>query len=156
MARSSSTCTFAPRFDYGEATPWLYDAPDDTHYALAGDDALIVACEDRLSRHDDYELSGRLTVGAGQRVRLEVRGIAPEALDDEQSPRPSSPADLDRRVDAAVAHWRDWSRQARDDQAERAAHLQRERLRAPRPRGEALTGVATLLRVGNQPQSSMA
>jgi GH15 family glucan-1,4-alpha-glucosidase len=109
----------APRFDYGAATPWLYDAPDGTHYALAGDDALIVACGDRLSRHGDYELRGRFTVAAGERVHLEVRDIAPETLDGGEPPRPCARQELDRRVDATVAWWRDWSRQARLPEVDR-------------------------------------
>jgi GH15 family glucan-1,4-alpha-glucosidase len=113
----------APRFDYGEATPWLYDAPDGTHYALAGDDALVIACHDRLSRHDAYELSGRFTVAAGQRVHLEARRIPPEALDDDPPPRPTPPAELDQRLDDTVAWWREWSRQAQLPQTDREGVL---------------------------------
>jgi GH15 family glucan-1,4-alpha-glucosidase len=113
----------APRFDYGEATPWLYDAPDGTHYALAGDDALVVACHDQLDRHDGHELSGRFTVAAGERIHLEVRGIPPEDLDEDPRPRPSSPDELDRRLDDTVASWRDWSRQAELPQTDREGVL---------------------------------
>ena len=113
----------APRFDYGEALPWLYDAPDGTHYALAGDDALVVACSDLLERHDRYELRGRFTIAAGERMRLEVRGIAPETLDGDEPPRPCSEDELDRRLDATVAWWRDWSRQAQLPEIDREGVL---------------------------------
>jgi GH15 family glucan-1,4-alpha-glucosidase len=112
-----------PRFDYGEATPWLYDAPDGTHYALAGNDALIVACADRLARDGPYALHGRFTVSAGERVRLEVRDIAPESLDGDDRPRPCPPEELDRRVDNTIAWWRDWSGQARLPETDRAGVL---------------------------------
>jgi GH15 family glucan-1,4-alpha-glucosidase len=103
----------APRFDYGEARPWLYDAPDGTHYALAGDDALLVACAGLLSRRARRELNARFTVGAGERVRLEVRRVAPEDLHAGDPPRPCDPDELDRRAGATLAWWRDWSRDAR-------------------------------------------
>lgn len=101
-----------PRFDYGAATPWLYDAPDGTHYALAGDDALIVACEAGARRRGDHELTSRFTVGAGERVRLELRDVPPHALEADDRPRPSPPGVLDARLDETIAWWRDWSRRA--------------------------------------------
>jgi GH15 family glucan-1,4-alpha-glucosidase len=103
----------APRFDYGEARPWLYDAPDGTHYALAGDDALLVACGDLLRRRERHELVGRFTVSAGERFRLEVRRVAPESLEDAEPPRPCGPDELDRRAHETLTWWRDWSREAR-------------------------------------------
>jgi GH15 family glucan-1,4-alpha-glucosidase len=103
----------APRFDYGEARPWLYDTSDGTHYALAGDDALLVACAAHLRRRERHELHGRFTVAAGERVRLEVRRVAPEDLDAGDPPRPCGPEELDRRVEATLAWWRGWWRDAR-------------------------------------------
>jgi GH15 family glucan-1,4-alpha-glucosidase len=102
----------APRFDYGAATPWLYDAPDGTHYALAGDDALLVACGDRARRHGDHELAARFTVARGARVRLELRDVAPESLEADERPAPSDDDLLDARLEETVAWWRDWSQQA--------------------------------------------
>jgi GH15 family glucan-1,4-alpha-glucosidase len=112
-----------PRFDYGEATAWLYDAPDGTHYALAGDDALIVACAGHLSRRGPYELAGTFTVAAGERVHLELRDIEPEALDGDDPPRPCPPTELDRRVEETIAWWRDWSKQARLPETDREGVL---------------------------------
>jgi GH15 family glucan-1,4-alpha-glucosidase len=99
----------APRFDYGAATPWLYDAPDAAHYAVAGDDALLVACEAGAERRGDHELVAGSTVTAGSRVRLEVRDVPPHALDRDDQPTPSPPAVLDTRLDETIAWWRDWS-----------------------------------------------
>jgi GH15 family glucan-1,4-alpha-glucosidase len=101
-----------PRFDYGAATPWLYDAPDATHYAVAGDDALLVACEAGAERRGDHELVAQFTVAAGSRVRLEVRDVPPHTLDRDDRPTPSPPDVLDARLDETIAWWRGWSRRA--------------------------------------------
>jgi GH15 family glucan-1,4-alpha-glucosidase len=112
-----------PRFDYGEATPWLYDAPDGTHYALAGDDALVVACGDLLERNGRYELAARFTVAPGERVRLELREVAPETLNARDRPRPCPPEEIDRRVEATIAWWRAWARRARLPETDREGVL---------------------------------
>jgi GH15 family glucan-1,4-alpha-glucosidase len=102
----------APRFDYGAATPWLVDAPDGTHYASAGDDALVVSCGTPATRRGAHELGARFTVAAGKRVRLELRDVPPCALDADPSPRPSPPDVLDARLEETIAWWRAWSRHA--------------------------------------------
>jgi hypothetical protein len=95
----------APRFDYGAATPWLVDAPDGTHYASAGDDALVVSCGTPATRRGAHELGARFTVAAGKRVRLELRDVPPCALDADPSPRPSPPDVLDARLEETIAWW---------------------------------------------------
>jgi GH15 family glucan-1,4-alpha-glucosidase len=101
-----------PRFDYGAATPCLYDAPGGAHYALAGDDALLVACEAGADRRGDHALAARFTVAAGDRLRLEVRDVPPYAIDSADRPRPSPPRVLDERLEETIAWWRDWARRA--------------------------------------------
>jgi GH15 family glucan-1,4-alpha-glucosidase len=102
----------APRFDYGAATPWLYDAPDGTHYAVAGDDAVLVACTAGAQRRGDHELVARFTVAEGDRVGLELRDVPPHALDGEDRPRPCPVDVVAARLEETVAWWRDWSRRA--------------------------------------------
>jgi GH15 family glucan-1,4-alpha-glucosidase len=111
------------RFDYGEARPWLHDAADGTHHVLAGDDALIVACEDRLQRAGPHELRARFTVAKGERVRLEVRHVPPETLHASDPPRPCTPRELDRRLEETIGWWRDWSQQARLPETDREGVL---------------------------------
>jgi GH15 family glucan-1,4-alpha-glucosidase len=106
-------CVVAPRFDYGAATPWIHAGPDGAHYAVAGDDGLLIACEGALEMDDRHELCGRLTVAAGERVRLEVRDVEPWTLDRDSAPGPEPPAVLDRRLGETVAWWRAWSDGAR-------------------------------------------
>ncbi len=113
----------APRFDYGAATPWLYDAGDGTHFALAGDDALLVACGASARRHGDHELTARFTVAQGERVRLELRDVPPHALDGDDRPVPCEPDVLDARLEETVAWWRDWSQRATLPETDRAGVL---------------------------------
>jgi GH15 family glucan-1,4-alpha-glucosidase len=113
----------APRFDYGAATPWLYDAPDGTHYAVAGDDALLLACGEGARRHGGHELTARFTVARGERVGLELRDVPPHALDGDDRPGPCSPDELDARLDETIAWWREWSRRASLPQTDRAGVL---------------------------------
>jgi GH15 family glucan-1,4-alpha-glucosidase len=103
----------APRFDYGAATPWIQDAPGRAHYALAGDDALLLACSEGAQRRGDHELVARFAVAVGQRARIEVRDVPPYALDGGDRPAPCPPAVLDARLEETVAWWRDWSGRAR-------------------------------------------
>jgi GH15 family glucan-1,4-alpha-glucosidase len=101
-----------PRFDYGAASPWVHDAPGGAHYAQAGDDALLVACEAGAERRGDHALASRFTVAAGERARLELRDVPPYAIDSADPPRPSPAQALDALLDDTIAWWRDWSRRA--------------------------------------------
>ena len=101
-----------PRFDYGAATPWIHEAPDGAHYAQAGDDAVLVACDAGADRRGDHALAARFTVAAGQRVRLELRDVPPYAIDSADRPRPCPPHVLDARLEETIAWWRDWARRA--------------------------------------------
>lgn len=101
-----------PRFDYGTAAPWMRRGEHGGFHAIAGDDAILIACDGcELEPCSDHELRGTLRVRAGERARLELRAHAPELVDKPQPPRPCSPAELDRRLDATVAWWREWSEQ---------------------------------------------
>jgi GH15 family glucan-1,4-alpha-glucosidase len=82
-----------------------------------------LACAGHLRRRDAHELSGRFAVAAGERVRLELRDIAPEALDSGDPPCPCRPDELDERLDETVAWWREWSGQARLPQTDREGVL---------------------------------
>jgi GH15 family glucan-1,4-alpha-glucosidase len=113
----------APRFDYGAATPWLYDGPDGSHYAVAGDDALLLACGEHVRRQGDHELVARFTVARGERVRLELRDVPPHALHDDDRPKPCVPEELDACLEETVTWWREWSRRATLPETDRAGVL---------------------------------
>ena len=100
-----------PRFDYGTATPWIRAAPDGAHYALAGDDALVIGCDAELRRTRGPALEGRLEVRAGERARVAI-GYVDAALIDADPPAPPDRAELDRRLDETIRWWREWSSRA--------------------------------------------
>jgi len=99
----------APRFDYGEVRPWIRRHRELVHSAIGGNDALIVFCEQELQESPDHELAGRVTVGAGERIRLSLRYCAPELVERWVSQVPD-PGALDAGLEQTVAWWREWSR----------------------------------------------
>jgi GH15 family glucan-1,4-alpha-glucosidase len=109
----------APRFDFGEASPWIHQDDAGTHFALAGDDALLIACAALLRKSSDHELSAAFTVARGERVRLELRDVAPESLGGDDAPQPSTADMLDDRLEETAGWWRDWARQAHLPQTDR-------------------------------------
>jgi GH15 family glucan-1,4-alpha-glucosidase len=99
----------APRFDYGQVRPWIRRLGLQLHSAVGGDDALVVWCERELNEDPDHELSGTITVHAGERVRLLLRYTRPELIDAAEIEDPQ-PAALDAEVEATVDAWREWAR----------------------------------------------
>jgi GH15 family glucan-1,4-alpha-glucosidase len=102
-----------PRFDYAEIRPWIRRHGIKVATAVGGNDALVVT-GDFEWEETDHELVASAEVRAGERLRLSMEYVAPEAIDPEP-PTASSPEELDRRLDATVRWWRHWSRQGRLD-----------------------------------------
>jgi GH15 family glucan-1,4-alpha-glucosidase len=96
----------APRFDYGEVTPWLRHHGRGLYAAIGGDDGLLCACEPGFEP-DDGELIAELSVREGERARLLLAFRRPEDLEDPM-PAPDL-ARLDDALEDTVARWRDWS-----------------------------------------------
>jgi GH15 family glucan-1,4-alpha-glucosidase len=95
-----------PRFDYGDVRPWIRRLGDSLHTAIGGNDALIIWCESGLEQDQAHRLSGRLTVRAGDRVRLVIRYERPERVG--ADPPPPEPGEIDEAVEATIAWWRHW------------------------------------------------
>jgi GH15 family glucan-1,4-alpha-glucosidase len=95
----------APRFDYGQVRPWIRRHGHHLHSAIGGDDALIVWCEQELEKGPEHELSGRVQVSAGERVRLSLSYCRPELIDAEP-PGDADPATLDSELERTLAWWR--------------------------------------------------
>jgi GH15 family glucan-1,4-alpha-glucosidase len=116
----------APRFDYGQVRPWIRRHAKRLHSAIGGDDALVVWCDEELTEDPDHELSARVTVAAGDRVRLALRYRAPERIDAGALEEPD-PAALDERLEATIDWWRGWASQVqlgtRDEPAVRRSAL---------------------------------
>ena len=102
----------APRFDYGEVRPWIRRHGHRLHSVIGGNDGLVVWCDTELSEDAEHELSGRVTVGTGDRVRLALSYRSPELIDTE-GPDELDPDELDRCLEETTRWWRRWSAQLR-------------------------------------------
>jgi GH15 family glucan-1,4-alpha-glucosidase len=98
----------APRFDYGQVRPWIRRLGLHLHSAVGGDDALMIWCERELNEDPDHELSARIVVRAGERVRLALSYCRPELIDGDQSAE-ADPVALDREVAQTLQWWRTWA-----------------------------------------------
>src|SRR4051795_2155674 len=98
--------TVAPRFDYGEVTPWLRHHGRGVFAAIGGDDGLLCACDPGFEP-DDGELRAELTVRQGDRARLLLAFRRPEEVED--PPEPPDLGRLDAALDRTVAAWRKWA-----------------------------------------------
>ena len=98
----------APRFDYGQVTPWVQRHGQRLHSAIGGDDALVVWCEEELTEDPQHELVGRVRVSAGDRLRLLLRYYPPEQVDREGASEPD-PNEIDRQLEETISRWRQWA-----------------------------------------------
>ena len=96
-----------PRFDYGEIEPWLRQHGPGLFSAVGGDDGLLCWSDAGLEPADNAALHARTTVRAGERARLMLEFRRPEQIEDEL--RAPDPAGVDRRLEQAIAWWREWS-----------------------------------------------
>lgn len=91
-----------PRFDYGEVRPWLRrDGPAQVT-AFGGDDALVVCAPQPVETDDSPAVTATVTVRRGERFRLSLESVRPEAVDPVPHRGPSAEA-LDRRLERAIA-----------------------------------------------------
>jgi GH15 family glucan-1,4-alpha-glucosidase len=95
-----------PRFDYGEVEPWIGHLGPDRYAAIGGNDALIFEGDTGVEPVTRHDLGARLSLRAGERVRLSMRYVSPELVEEVE---PVDVTELDRRLEEAVAWWRAWS-----------------------------------------------
>jgi GH15 family glucan-1,4-alpha-glucosidase len=105
------TVTVAPRFDYGELTPWIRRAGIQVWTAVGGDDGLLIWSDAELEQPDRYELTAKVSVKGGERVRLSIVARSPEELDGRADAL--EPGEVDKRLDYTIRWWRRWVRDAR-------------------------------------------
>jgi GH15 family glucan-1,4-alpha-glucosidase len=98
----------AARFDYGQVTPWVRRHGHRLRSATGGNDALLVFSDVELDEDPAHELVGRVRLVADDRIRLLLRYCRPEHVDEEASSEPHAD-ELDRRLDATIEWWREWS-----------------------------------------------
>ena len=97
----------APRFDYGDVQPWIRLSGVRHWCAFGGNDALSVSGDVPLELDGDHDLRARVTIRAGERMRMRIAYAPPELLDPEPPPPPDDD-ELDRRLEATRASWRAW------------------------------------------------
>jgi GH15 family glucan-1,4-alpha-glucosidase len=103
-----------PRFEYGLLAPWVRAHGDGMFTAIGGADGLVVFCDGPLRIDDPGGLRGRLTLRAGERVRLAVEARDAHRLYPGE-PEPLRPEVVDQRVERTVDAWRQWSRRVSPD-----------------------------------------
>jgi GH15 family glucan-1,4-alpha-glucosidase len=109
--------TIAPRFDYGELSPWLRSHGRGVFSATGGDDALLISSDAPLAA-DKHELHARFAVSAGERVRIAIAFVAPASVD-EAPPRAPAASELDAALQGTIDWWRRWSSQSGFDGAQK-------------------------------------
>ncbi|HEY1450798.1 MAG TPA: glycoside hydrolase family 15 protein [Solirubrobacteraceae bacterium] len=95
----------APRFDYGEVTPWLRRTAEDTFAAIGGDDGLLIWSDGELES-DGEQLTASARLNDGERLRLLIRHARPHLLEQEQLSEDSEQIDV--RLRETVRWWRAW------------------------------------------------
>jgi len=98
----------APRFDYGEVTPWLRHHGRGVYSAIGGDDGLLCSCDPGLEVESDGVLTASATIRGGERMRLLLAFRRPEELDGAAF-SPPDPERLDAALAETVALWREWT-----------------------------------------------
>jgi GH15 family glucan-1,4-alpha-glucosidase len=95
----------APRFDYAAERPALRRLDGRLHLALGSEHGLEIACDSPLAIAGD-ELRGRVSVRAGERLRLWVGDLSGDRRPAARAPAPEQ---LDARLQATLAAWREWA-----------------------------------------------
>ena len=98
----------APRFDYGGVRPWLRRHAPQVHTAVGGDDGLVIGCDRELEPSGDHDLRASAALRAGDRMRLSLAFVRPEALDAD-GPPDFDPDEVDDLLDATLKWWRRWA-----------------------------------------------
>jgi GH15 family glucan-1,4-alpha-glucosidase len=107
------TIEIVPRFDYGDLRPWLRRHAPNVHTAVGGDDGLVLACDAELEPAGAHDLSGRVQLRAGERLRLSLAYHRPETIEREP-PAAVDPDEIDHRVTETLDWWRRWTERSRD------------------------------------------
>ena len=114
------------RYDYGTVRPWIRRHGEQLHSIVGGNDALVVWCDEELVQEPAHDLSGRIRVQAGDRVRLSLRYCPPAKVGDADHLAPDA-AGLDSDLERTVAWWRRWAARVtlpgRDEPAARRSAL---------------------------------
>ncbi|HEX4466657.1 MAG TPA: glycoside hydrolase family 15 protein [Solirubrobacteraceae bacterium] len=95
----------APRFDYGEVTPWLRRVGEDSFTATGGDDGLMIWSDGELES-DGEQLIASAKLQEGERLHMLIRHVRPHLLEQEQLSEDGG--QVDARIRETVRWWRGW------------------------------------------------
>ena len=112
----------APRFDYGELTPWIRHEGRQVYSAVGGDEALVVSGDLDLREGGEGDICGEARIRPGERTRLSLWFTRPEELD-LHPPDAADPHELDRVLEGTLKWWRSWAREIRVEGAQAEAAL---------------------------------
>lgn len=115
------TVRIEPRFDYGSLAPWVRFHGSGVWSAAGGDDALAITADRELTA-GKHHLEATLSAEAGERFRLVLTFLEPEALA-AGAPPALDAATADGLLSQTVDRWRRWSAQARVDGPDAAGVL---------------------------------
>ena len=103
-----------PRFDYGSLKPWIRQEGARLYSVIGGNDGLLISCDEEISPTGNHGLEARVSVHAGQRVRLSIISVPPEKLDYEPPKAPEA-HEIDQRLQDTIEWWSDWASGSRFD-----------------------------------------
>ncbi|WP_420473733.1 glycoside hydrolase family 15 protein [Noviherbaspirillum sp. ST9] len=112
--------TVSPRFDYGEIVPYMKCSQPGTYTATGSNKGLIIRSGFPLEVHQHRDLSGRVTVRAGQRIRMVVQFQYPELIDKTLAAGGPDDEEVDRSFERTRDWWRDWANRMRPPSGETA------------------------------------
>ncbi len=109
LSGSMSMCIeFAPRFDYGDIKPWIYELGDSAYCAVGSNAGLLLSGNVAFPGVEDHRLRADIELKPGHRLRLAMQFVPPEDLHATPAKIPS-PDEPDRHLDETLAWWRQWA-----------------------------------------------
>ncbi len=98
-----------PRFDYGDIAAWIRRLSEGRYAAVGGNDGLVFDGDIDLAPASRHALESRVTIRAGERLRLSITYMGPELIDESE---PVTADEIDRRLDETLRWWRRWSKRS--------------------------------------------
>jgi GH15 family glucan-1,4-alpha-glucosidase len=99
---------FAPRFDYGEIKPWIYELGGAAYCAVGSNAGLLLAGNVAFGRVEGHRLRAEVDVTPGHRLQLAMQFVPPEELHATPAKVPSED-EPQRHLDETLAWWRQWA-----------------------------------------------
>lgn len=96
---------FAPRFDYGEIKPWIYQLGDAAYCAVGSNAGLLLSGNLSLGRVSDHRLRAHIEIAAGHGLQFAMQFVPPEDLHATPAKIPT-PDEPHRHLDETLAWWR--------------------------------------------------